>query len=107
MNEHLYDENDLIVTGMNGETISELPENPETFTEDDIRIRAVVKQAFNEALTEMRLENPTDSVFRLAAFESVFLTRCWEYLSSEEEYAAVERWWIDFRNVNFFADNQI
>ena len=31
MNEHLYDENDLIVTGMNGETIGELNEGCRTY----------------------------------------------------------------------------
>lgn len=34
MNEHLYDGNDLIVTGMNGETIGELPEGVEMFCPD-------------------------------------------------------------------------
>lgn len=105
MNERLYDENDLVITGMNGETVGELPENPETFTEDDLRIRAVIKQAFNEALTEMVLENPTASVFRLAAFENIFLTKCWQYLSSKE-YAAVERWWIAYRDGTLFADRE-
>ena len=103
MNELLYTPDDYVITGMNGETIGELPENPEMVTEDELRIRAVVKQAFNEALTEVRLENPTDSVFRLAAFESIFLTKCWQYLSSEEEYAAVECWWIYFRDANLFS----
>ena len=104
MNEQLYDPDDYVITGMNGETIGELPENPEMVTEDELRIRAVVKQAFNETLTEIRLKNPTASVFRLAMFESLFLTKCWQYLSSEEEYAAVERWWIAFRDVTLFAD---
>ena len=103
MNEHLYDMSAVVITGMNGETIGTLPENPEMFTEDELRIRAVVKQAFNETLTEMRLEKPTASVFHLATFESLFLTKCWQYLSSEEEYAAVERWWIYFRDANLFS----
>lgn len=31
MNEHLYDMSNVVITGMNGETIGELPEDVETF----------------------------------------------------------------------------
>lgn len=73
--------------------------------EDDLHIRAVVEQAFNDAVSEVKKENPyTGTMFLLAEFESVFLTKCWQSLSSEEEYAAVERWWIAFRDVTLFAD---
>ena len=104
MNEHLYDENDIIITGPNGETIGTFDENTETFSPDEARLRKIIYQSYDEALAEVKKEYPyADSKYLIERLDDLFRVKCRKRISDDDEYAAVERYWEHVLNETVYA----
>ena len=105
MNEHLYDMSNVVITGMNGETIGTFDENTETFCPDEARLRTIIHQAYDEALEEVKKEYPyADAKYLIDQLDDLFRAKCRKRISDDGEYDAVIRYWEHVLNETVYAD---
>ena len=105
MNELLYDPDDYVITGMNGETIGTFDENTETVCPDEARLRTIIHQAYDEALAEVKKEYPYSGVkFLFEQFDDLFRTKCRKRISDDDKYDAVIRYWERVLDETVYAD---
>lgn len=100
MNEDLINLDDYVIVAENGESIGAPVDFTTTTTTnpDDDRIRAIVRQAYNDTIDSFRdagiASDVPLSVDQFDLFGDIFLFKCGQRLN-RDDYAAVYDWWQD------------